>query len=312
MSEDAHILRAKLRALLGLQYTPPARAIEARTRLHPDGYAVEDLTLNTGGTLLPATLIRPERAGRTPGVLYCHARSDPALGRSELLNGSPYLQEPAYGAALARLGIAALCVDMPGFGDRRRQGTETELAKTHAKAGGSLFATMLSELAAALGYLRSRDDIHEHRIFTLGFSMGAAHAFWLAALEDGVAGTAHACILADLGPMIDDGSHALLGPALTVAGLLGIAEIGDVAGLAAPMPQLVCHGENDPLTPPAARDSALARLRAAYRHDPDKLQTMIDTDAGHSESAAMRVAVLDFLAQASLAPIPFTNHELRK
>lgn len=307
MTEDARILRAKLSAFLGLQSSPPARVIDARTRQHPDGYVVEDLKLEASGTLLPATLIRPERAGRAPGVLYCHARSDPALGRNELINGSPYLQEPPYGAVLARLGITALCLDMPGFGDRRTQGTEAELAEAYAAAGGSLFATMLGELAAALGYLRSREDIHDDRVFTLGFSMGAAHAFWLAALEDGVAGTAHACMLADLGPMIEDGSHALHSPALSVAGLLTIAEIGDVAGLAAPTPQLVCHGGKDRLTPPAARDSALSRLQAAYRHAPDKLQTMIDANAGHGESAAMRVAVLDFLANASLAPIPFAD-----
>ena len=311
MIEDARSLRTNLRAFLGLQPSHPARLATSHTRQHPEGYVVEDLTLETNGTLIPATLTRPERTGRIPGVLYCHARSDPALGRKELLNGSPYLQEPAYGAALARLGIAALCVDMPGFGDRRAEGTEAKLAQDRANAGRSLFATMLGELAAALGYFRSRDDIHDHRVFTLGFSMGAAHAFWLAALEDGVAGTAHACMLADLGPMIEDGSQALLGPALSVTGLLKIAEIGDVAGLAAPIPQLVCHGRKDPLTPLAARDNALARLQTAYSHDPGKLQTMIDANAGHSESAAMRVAILDFLAQVSLAPIPFADEGWR-
>lgn len=302
---DAERLRANLRLLTS--YVPGrAEAGEVISRRRDEaGHVVEELEL---GGAVPATLIRPDRTGRCPAVLYCHAHGgDYALGRRELMDGSRFLQMPGFGTALANLGFAAMCIDMPGFGGRRCVGGEAALSKALLWHGKILFGQMLNDLGEALGYLTGREEIAHGHLYTLGLSMGAAHAYWLAALDDRVAGCAHLSMLADIGPMIETGVHDRHGVYLTVPGLLNLAETGDVAGLIAPRPQIVCHGGKDHLTPPSARDAALSRLRHAYRaaQAEDALETMIDPVAPHGESASMRVAVLDFLARAARRPVHF-------
>ncbi len=306
---DPKDLRRALKRLVGWNGAlRRATASASRSLIHDHGHPMEELVLDGPRGPIPATYIRPERPGPHPAVLYCHAHGgDYRLGRREVLQGSRFLQSPGYGPALANAGFSVLCIDMPGFGERRGEGEEGEMAKALFWQGRSLFGTMLGDQAAALGYLAKRPDVDASRIYTLGLSMGAAHAFWLAALEPGVAGCVHLCMLADIGQLIDAGAHGQHGFYLTVPGFLAVAEMGDVAGLIAPRPQLICHGGKDPLTPETAREAALDRVRAAYEADPDAVTCAIDAAAGHGESAPMRVAVLDFLTNAA-APARPTFH----
>ncbi len=125
--------------------------------------------------------------------------------------------------------------------------------------------------------------------------MGATHAFWLAALEPDVARVAHACAFADLGRLIEGGGHDLHGPYMTVPGLCAAFRTGEIAGLAAPRPQLACIGALDPLTPPDAAEQGFADLRQAYATSPEALRIMVAPATGHLETEEMRAAVLAFL-----------------
>jgi pimeloyl-ACP methyl ester carboxylesterase len=63
---------------------------------------------------------------------------------------------------------------------------------------------MLGDLMAgldALGPIRTSTGA----IAAMGLSMGATHAYWLAALDDRVAAVAHLCAFADMGPLIAGG-----------------------------------------------------------------------------------------------------------
>ena len=107
------------------------------------------------------------------------------------------------------------------------------------------------------------------------------------------------CCFADLGRLIQTGAHDLHGIYLTIPGLLERTSSGEIAGLVAPRPQLICIGDLDPLTPPAAVDPALVAARSAYQAAgaSDRLVVHRETAAGHAESPAMREAVLAFLAR---------------
>lgn len=259
------------------------------------------LTLRIGSAEVPALYLCPAGAGPFPAVLYCHAHGNRYdRGAEELTHGRPALVSP-YGPALAERGIASLCIDLAPFGGRQTEGPEAALAKALLWQGRTLMGQMLAELAAAFGWLAARPEIDARRIATLGLSMGGTHAYWLAALEPRVAACAHLCVFADIAPLIASGAHDLHGPYMTVPGLLAEGDMGDVAALVAPRPQLVCLGAADPLTPGTARDPALARLRAAYSDHRDRLEEHVDPDTGHRETPAMREAVLGFLAR-HLAP----------
>lgn len=267
---------------------------------HPhEDYLLERwrLRLRPGDVAVPAIVTRPKGAGRTPGVLYCHAHGNRyGIGKEELVAGRPALLRP-YASDLARSGLAALCIDLPCFGERAEPG-EDPLAKSLLWRGQTLFGQMLAELTAALDWFVARPDIDASRIAALGLSMGATLSWWLAALDRRIVAVAELCCLADLATLVESGAHDLHGNYMTVPGLLREFQTADIAGLIAPRPHLACVGSADPLTPPLAVDVVAAALRARYGSlgVPAAWTLLRDPSAGHQETPAMRAAVLAFLA----------------
>lgn len=294
--------RARLEGLLGLApHVPLRRDVRALGVEDRPGYRLERLAIDG----IPALLTRPP-AGAAPvaAVLYIHAhggRYD--IGKQELVDGRASLQSPPYAAALASIGVAALCLDLPCFGARAdlREGA---LAKRRLWEGGTLFGDMLRDLQAGLDALDMIEGIGRRRVAALGLSMGATLAYWLAALDDRVSALAHLCCFADLATLVAGGGHDLHGPYMTVPGLLPAFSTGTIAGLAAPRPQLCCVGLDDPLTPPAAVARGAADAAAAYATagDPQAWTLLAEPGVGHRETPSMRAAVLAFLCRWRDAP----------
>jgi dienelactone hydrolase len=266
------------------------------------GYIVERLVYMAGDDeTVRGILTRPLADAPAPAILYIHAhggRYD--IGAAELLDGRPALQEPL-GPVFAAMGFAALAVDMPGFGSRADR-SESELAKARLWRGKSLAGQMLGEQAAALGWLAAQPFVDAGRIGCFGISMGATLGYWLAAVDGRIAALAHLCCYADFSALIELGAHDRHGIYLTIPGLLNIASNGEIAGLVAPRPQLICVGDLDPLTPPGAVDRALAQTRTAYERAgaTDQLSVHREAETGHQESPEMRRAVLEFFRRTLL------------
>lgn len=259
--------------------------------LGPAGPAADDI---------PGLLLLPEGKGPFPAVLYCHSHGgDYSQGKSELVAGTGWTLGPYAPDLLAR-GFAVHSLDMAGFEERRGDGSESALSKAELWHGRTLFGRMLGDLRSGLDTLAAHPDVDARRIFTLGGSMGGAHALWLAAIDARVAGAAHMFVCADLAMLVATGQHDRHGPYLTVPGLLVHGDIGDIAGLIAPRPQFAATGGQDRFTPKAARLPAEARLRNAYGTGP--LHLMHEPDTGHKETYGMRRAVLDFLTTHARAP----------
>ena len=125
------------------------------------------------------------------------------------------------------------------MGARRREGTEAALAKAALWRGGTLMGRMLEDLAAGLDALTADPGVDAGRVGAMGLSMGATHAYWLAALDDRVSAVAHLCAFADMAPLLSSGAHDLHGIYMTVPGLLSHGDMGDVAALIAPRPQFI-------------------------------------------------------------------------
>lgn len=290
---------AALRDLIRVPARPRAAPpVPERTVDAADGIAIETLRLDLGGgRSARAFLTRPAApAGRLPAVLYCHAHGARyGIGASELLDGRPSLLSP-WGPLLAGRGFVTLCLDMPTFGDGAHE-REDPLSKALAWQGRTLMGEMLADLLAGFDHLAARADVDPARIAAFGLSMGATHAYFLAAIEPRIARAAHLCCFADLATLIASGAHDLHGHYMTIPGLLAQTSFGRIAGMVAPRPQLVCTGDRDPLTPPEAVATAFAECLAAYRAVGAEaaLLRLAEPDTGHVETPAMRAAVLSFL-----------------
>ena len=296
---EAASARERLAGLLGGHAPAPFR-LQARRPLATRfaGLRAERLELlSSEGEPVRAILTGPEGPWRgLPAVLYAHAHGNRyAIGAAELIEGRPALLPEPYGPALAARGLVALAIDLPCFGEREAMG-ESALSKQLHWHGRTLFGRMLDELAGGFSLLAELDGVDPGRIGIFGFSMGATLAFWMGALEPRLMRVAHACAFADLETLVASGAHDLHGPYMTVPGLCPAFRTGEIAGLAAPRPQLAIIGAGDPLTPPDAAARGFADLRAAYAGAPDALTVLIE-EGGHKETPAMRAAVLDFLGR---------------
>ncbi|MGV0909112.1 alpha/beta hydrolase family protein [Martelella sp. FOR1707] len=261
-----------------------------------EGMRLERLTFATAnGENVRGFLLRPPGDAPVPAILYIHAHGNAyEIGADELLDGRKALLSPL-GPEFARRGYAVLMVELPAFGARSSPG-ESARAKAALWHGKSLAGQMLGEQAAAFEWLASRPDIIADRIGVFGISMGATFSYWLAAVEPRIAASAHLCAYADYAALIDAGNIDLHGIYLTVPGLLTLAGNGEIAGLIAPRPQLIGIGDLDPLTPPAAFETAFAQTRRAYEEAgaADRLVLVREPEAGHVETPAMRAAVFSF------------------
>lgn len=288
------ITRQRLRQLVGL--VEPVVSLSAVHIEQRDGYEIEHLTLRLGDTEVRGILTRPLKVeGRLPAILYGHShggRYD--IGADELLDGREYLLDPL-GPVFARRGYVTLSIDMPVFG-KRASVTESAAAKALLWYGKGLFGQMLSDHSAALSYLASRPDVDPARIGAFGISMGCTLSYWLAAMDERIQAVAHLCCFADLRKMIELGNHDGHGVYLIVPGLLNEADAGAIAALVAPRPQLICIGEADALTPPAAVALAWEETSAAYASQPGRLQLVSEPGIKHQETPRMREAALSFFA----------------
>lgn len=294
------ITRTRFRELVGLD--EPTIDLTSSRAEAADGYVIEHLRLQLGDTEVRGILTRPtDNSRRLPAILYGHSHGGGyGIGARELLDGREYLLDPL-GPVFARAGYVTLCIDMPVFGERATV-SEGYAAKALLWHGKSLFGQMLSDHAAALSYLASRHDVDPARIGAFGISMGCVLSYWLAAMDDRIAAVAHLCCFADFRTMIALGAHDGHGIYLTVPGLLTEADGGSIAALIAPRPQLVCLGEADSLTPPAAVARAWGELEPAYANARDRLELVSEPGVGHQETPAMREAAMAFFARHLAEP----------
>lgn len=248
---------------------------------------------------IPAVMTLPSGNGPFAAVLYCHAhgaRYD--IGKQELLVGRPAMPCGGYAADLARLGIAALCIDLPCFGERSHD-KESALTKRLLWQGDTLFGAMLRELASCLDYLQERDDIDSLRIACMGLSMGSTLAWWLAALDSRIKVVAELCCLADLETLLKDDVHDLHGIYMMVPGLLKHASTADINELIAPRPHFCAVGLEDALVPKEAFDIVDSAIKAHYAAlgKPDHWQSLLSETTGHVETKEMRQSLLQFLVK---------------
>lgn len=298
---DAEARRAELYELLG-DLPDRHRPITSHKVCEEerDGYILEKLVLDLNGIEeVPAFFARPrEIQGKAPTILYNHAHGGAYdIGKDEFTEGRKVLQKPSYAQEITSRGYCGLCVDTWLFGERRGR-TETELFKYMLWHGRVLWGMMVYDSVRAVDYLCSRSDVDADRLGTVGLSMGSTMAWWTAALDTRIKVTVDLCCLTDFHALIDSRGLDGHGIYYYVPSLLRHFTTAQINALIAPRPHLSLLGNYDKLTPPAGIDRIDRNLKEVYGElgaaDCWQLRRY---EIGHFETAAMRAAVLDFLAQ---------------
>lgn len=266
------------------------------------GATLRRLTLDLNGIEpVPAYLVEPRPApAPAPAVLYCHAHGgDYALGKDELPRGRSQLQQPPIALALAERGHAVLCIDQWAFGGRATR-KELSLAKEMLWTGRTLWGMMLFDAMRAVEFLAARPGVDAGRIGVTGMSMGGMTAWWLAAIDPRVRVAVDVCGLTDFHALVAAGALEKHGIYYYVPGLLKRLTAADVNALIAPRPHLSLIGGRDGQTPSTNLPAIDAHTRAAYARaaaPADAWQLVVEPDAGHQETPAMRQATLAFFAR---------------
>jgi dienelactone hydrolase len=292
--------RAELYQLLG-ELPPRDLPISARAiRIEPhDEYIMERLALELNGIeSVPALFVKPKTGAKFPCVVFNHSHGGNYVsGKDELINGREYLHPIPYAVELARAGIAALCIDHWGFGERRGR-TESELFKHMLWHGRVLFGMMVYDSLRAVDYLHTRADVDATRIATLGLSLGSTMAQWLAALDTRIRACVDLCCLTDYQALIDARGLDGHGIYYYVPRLLLHFTAAQINALIAPRPHLALEGNQDRLTPPAGLDRIDAELKRVYAQlGASEAWQMKRYEIGHFETADMRAEVMRFLRQ---------------
>lgn len=291
--------RAELWGLLG-ELPDRNRPIAAKMvcRREHDGYVLETLVLDLNGIEpVPAYFTKPVgAAGRMPVVLYNHAHGGQYdIGKEELIRPRSGIQSPPYARQLADMGIAALCIDAWGFGERRGR-AESEIFKEMLWRGQVMWGMMVYDSIRAIDYLVSRPDVDGARIGTLGISMGSTMAWWAAALDTRIRVCVDICCLTDYQALIETRGLDGHGIYYYVPRLLKHFTAGQINALIAPRAHLGLAGNYDRLTPPAGLDRIDEEVRAAYAAaGRPEAWRLLRYETGHMETAQMRAEIVEFM-----------------
>lgn len=306
------------------------------------GYRVQKIILETRpGFHLTANLYLPNTPSPWPAVLVpCgHSHEGKAVGQYQL-----------FCRLLARHGMAALCYDPVGQGERYQMldlsrkrtvfddAPHVSTPHPHARLVCTTEHTMMGLGSALVGanvaqyriwdgmrvidYLQSRPDIIADKIGCTGNSGGGTETAYLMALDDRIVAAAPGCYLTTFRKLIEtkgpqDGEQNIFGQIA-----FGLDQ-ADFCIMRAPRPTLICAGTRDVTfnfdgTWDLFRDAKRFASRIGHADSVD----IVAPDAPHGFTLQLREAVTRFMSRHLLnrdvvvrevesLPDSFTDDELR-
>lgn len=256
-----------IRQLGGFPKRKPLNA-QVVGKLDGEGYRVEKVLFESRpGHHVSANFYLPKSKGPFPGVII-------PCGHSH--NGKASGQYQRMAILLAKNGMAALCYDPVGQGERYQMldyekdhpyfVTRSNLATPHPRVqylcttehtimgvGSILLGANIAQYRVwdgmrAIDYLQSRDDIDAEKIGCVGQSGGGTLTSYLMALDDRIVAAAPACYLTTFRKLIEnkgaqDGEQNIFGQIA-----FGMDE-PDYVMMRAPKPTLICAGRRDSTFP---------------------------------------------------------------
>ena len=226
----------------------PLNAQTVRT-IQADGYRIECVIFDSQpGHRITANLYLPEATGPVPAVVV-------SSGHSRTAKTADYNQR--FALQMVRLGLAALCFDPIGQGERSQavnaehepehEGTTTEhflMGVGSILVGRNTATYRLHDAMRAVDYVCSRPEIDPARIGFTGCSGGGTMTSYVMALDDRIACAAPACYITTFRRLIDT-----IGPQDSEQNIFGQVAFGldhpDYLILRSPKPTLISSTTQD-------------------------------------------------------------------
>jgi len=264
-----------------------------------DGYRIEKVIFDSRPRhRITANLYRPDGPGPFPGVAV-------SSGHSRTAKTADYNQR--FGIALARVGIAALCYDPIGQGERSQvlsaEGAPVHAGTTvehHLVGTGSILvgrgtATYRAwDGIRALDYLASRDDVDAARLGMTGCSGGGTLTSYVMALDDRVACAAPACYVTTFQRLLDT-----IGPQDAEQVIHGQLRFGldhpDYLLMRAPRPTLVSATSDDYFDAAGTWQAVRAAKRVFARLGAPERVDLIEADGKHGVQPANLAAIVQWM-----------------
>ena len=256
-----------------------------RVALSPATFEVADFPNHTRealvfqsreGCWVFAYLLKPKAVQAPLPVVIClagHGRGvddlvgiDPQGGERTVKVGYQY----DYAVQVVEHGMAALAIEMLGFGCRRdpaarKAGPGQSSCQPAAGAALLLGETMAAwrtwDVMRSCDFIATRKDLDAKRIGCMGISGGGTVTLYAAALDERIRAAFMSCSLCMFRDCILSLPHCIDN---YVPGILNWVEMGDVAGLIAPRPFFVESGEKDPIFPLAGSREAFNAVHRVY------------------------------------------------
>lgn len=230
---------------------PKRTPLNAQTTgtIQADGYRIEKVIFDSQPHhRITANLYLPDAAGPVPGIAV-------SSGHSRTGKTADYNQR--FGIMMARHGMAALCFDPIGQGERsqiltaeghpQHKGTTTEhflVGVGSILVGRNTARYRIWDAMRAIDYLESRPEVDASKIGFTGCSGGGTLTSYVMALDDRVACAAPACYLTTFRKLIET-----IGPQDAEQNIFGQVEFGldqpDYVLMRAPRPTLISSTTGD-------------------------------------------------------------------
>lgn len=307
-SRDARdALRRRLRDALGLDRIPRADTCELRGRIERDGFVVEKLVFEaTPGLPVPAHLYLPQGRGPHPAVVH------PPGHWMENAKLEPNIQR--LNAHLARNGIAVLCYDTLGQGERRI-GWHQHGQLAPLLVGFTSLGLMVRDSLGALDLLERRDDVDATRLAMTGTSGGGYSTIFAAALDARITAAAIACIVnTHAGGMRDaalgTGWDGWIDLCNQVPGLCAAGTMGEILACAAPRSLQIVHAQSDPPFPVRGAREVADEVSGLYAANgcPEAF-SYVEVPGGHGLHPAVRGAISSFLVPRLCGVMPSSERD---
>jgi len=299
--------RAKLKQLVGPHEPPQQWKTRVLSTAELEGYLRQEFLLEAEGhPPLPVYLLAPsgEPRRRRPCVLALHGHGEfghhPVAGRDDMPGVEKAIAAANYdyGRQLAQRGYLVACPCFTPFGDRlgrreafgQRDPCEDVFVRLLA-LGRVLIGENLRDALWALNMLLRHEQADPERAACVGLSYGGRMTMLTAAIEPRVR---VAVISGALNVMQERLAQPYGCGAQIIPGLLLYGDVPEVSALIAPRHAVWEIGSRDGLIKPQWAETALARMRWAYRALGAEDRLIVDRfDGGHQWHGTTAYEVLE-------------------